>query len=142
MSDIPEGRSGLRSAAPEELIRIANGRRVLCLLCVSILETIRRIKAPQLEGGMGPRRGGPLRLAPRALQAPQSPDPSSLLHAFIARRGLQSLVRDLKCADAAVRRPQTRGEPLNFPHSIICIGGAAPDPQAALTQLRNIKLAL
>ncbi len=45
MSDIPEGWSWVVQAGREGLIRIANGRQVLCLLCVSILETIRRIKA-------------------------------------------------------------------------------------------------
>lgn len=45
MSDIPEGCCWFVQAGWEELIRIANGRQVLCLLCVSILKTIRRIKA-------------------------------------------------------------------------------------------------
>lgn len=45
MSDIPEGCCWFVQAGWEGLIRIANGRQVLCLLCVSILKTIRRIKA-------------------------------------------------------------------------------------------------
>lgn len=45
MSDIPEGCCWFVQAGWEGLIRIANVRQVLCLLCVSILKTIRRIKA-------------------------------------------------------------------------------------------------
>lgn len=45
MSDIPEGCSWVAQTNWEGLIRIANGRQVLCLLCVSILETISQIKA-------------------------------------------------------------------------------------------------
>lgn len=45
MRDIPEGCCWFVQAGWEGLIRIANGRQVLCLLCVSILKTIRRIKA-------------------------------------------------------------------------------------------------
>lgn len=51
MSDIPEGWSWAVQAGGEALIRIANGRQVLCLLCVSILETIRRIKALSWRDG-------------------------------------------------------------------------------------------
>ena len=51
MSDIPEGCSWAVQASREGLIRIANGRQVLCLLCVSILETIRRIKALSWRDG-------------------------------------------------------------------------------------------
>lgn len=51
MSDIPEGCSWVVQASWEGLIRIANGRQVLCLLCVSILETIRRIKALSWRDG-------------------------------------------------------------------------------------------
>lgn len=87
MSDIPEGCRWVVQASREGLIRIANGGQVLCLLCVSILETIRRIKALSWRDGTEARWASLVGTMSSVLA--QCPPPpllplfSSLLHSLL-----------------------------------------------------------
>lgn len=121
MSDIPEGCSWVVQAIWEGLIRIANGRQVLCLLCVSILETIRRIKALSWRDGTEARwasLAGTMSSVRAQCFLPPLPSSSLLLPCLAA----DSVV----CTGPEVRghswrkRRGDRKEPLNLVHSIIC----------------------
>lgn len=119
MSDIPEGCSWIVQASWERLIRIANGRQVLCLLCVSILETIRRIKALSWRDGTEARWASLVGTmssvhAQFFLLPPSFPLLSSSLWCPVVCTGPEVHGHRWR------KRREDRKEPVNLVHSIIC----------------------
>lgn len=123
MSDIPEGSDWVVQAGWEGLIRIANGRQVLCLLCVSILETIRRIKALSWRDGTEARWASLVGTTFSVLAAlPPSPHFPTLLFSSLCcplSWSTLSCVEVLKYVNTAGAR-ERETETLHLVHSIIC----------------------
>lgn len=124
MSDIPEGCCWFVRAGWEGLIRIANGRQVLCLLCVSILKTIRRIKALSWRDETEARWAS-------LVGTVKSVHAQCLLPLIFLSGPLCLCVTHLVADSVVWTGPEVRGhswrerrgdsrEPLNLMHSIIC----------------------
>lgn len=119
MSDIPEGWSWVVQAGWEGLIWIANGCEVLCLLCVSILETIRRIKALSWRDGTAARWAS-LCLAPCPgfVHIPHPPT-STISSLLILSCWCDCRVYRSSSARTQLEKARQKA-PLNLVHSIIC----------------------
>ncbi len=121
MSDIPEGCSWVVQAGREGLIRIANGRQVLCLLCVSILETIRRIKALSWRDRTEARWASLVGTMSSVLaQCFVPPSPSHLLSVALSLGRVCRVCRSWSTWTQLEKEKGRQKEPLNLVHSIIC----------------------